>query len=74
MLVKKREIFGQQLFEYLDTGKNTTKSYACFLAKIPNDFAGVGKVVIDGELLVIAERMEKRPRTIKIATGGLIRW
>ena len=73
MLVKKRENFGQQLFEYLDTGKNTTKSYACFLAKIPNDFAGVGKVVIDGELLVIAERMEKRPRTIKIATGGLIR-
>ena len=73
VLVKKREIFGQQLFEHLDAGKNTTKSYACFLAKIPDDFAGVSKVVIDGESLLITERVGKRPRTIKIATGGLIR-
>ena len=73
MLVKKREIFGQQLFEHLDAGKNITKSYTCFLAKIPDDFAGVSKVVIDGELLLITERVRDRPRTIKIATGGLIR-
>jgi len=43
------------------------------LAKIPDDFAGVSKVVIDGESLVATERVGKRPRTIKIATGGLIR-
>ena len=73
VLVKKREIFGQQLFEHLDAGKNTTKSYACFLAKIPDDFSGVSKVVIDGGSLVITEREENRPRTIRIATGGLIR-
>ena len=72
VLVKKREIFGQQLFEHLDTGKNTTKSYASFLAKIPEDFKGVGKVAIQGGSLVITERAEMRPRKINIATGGLI--
>ena len=71
VLVRKREIFGRQLFEHLDTGKKTTKSYACFLAKIPEDFTGVGKLAIEDDLLVIVERVEKQPRKIKIETGGL---
>ena len=72
VLARKREIFGRQLFEHLDADEETTKSYACFLAKIPKDFTGVGKLSIEGDLLVIIERTEKHPRKIKIETDGLL--
>ena len=72
ILVKKREIFGRQLFEFLDTDENTTKSYGCFLAKIPEDYLGVDKVVVEGGSLVIVEREEDMPLEIRISTGGLM--
>lgn len=71
VLVKKREIFGRQLFEHLDTGHSTTKTYACFLCRIPADFGGVGNIAIDGVTLVITERADPNPRSLKIPTDGL---
>ena len=72
VLVKKREIFGRQLFEFLDANENTTKSYACFLAKIPKDYLGVNKVTFEGDSLVIVEREKEIPLKIRISTGGLM--
>ena len=72
VLVRKREIFGRQLFEHLDTGKKTTKGYACFLAKVPEDFMGVERLSIEGDSLLIVERAKDRPRSIKIETEGLL--
>ncbi len=72
VLVKKREIFGRQLFEFLDADEDTTKSYGCFLSKIPEDYLGVGKVMIEGNSLVIVEREKDVPLKIRISTEGLI--
>ena len=72
VLVKKREIFGRQLFEFLDANENKTKSYACFLAKIPKDYLGVNKVMFEGDSLVIVEREKEIPLKIRISTGGLM--
>jgi hypothetical protein len=72
VLTRKREIFGRQLFEHLDSGKKTTKGYACFLAKVPEDFMGVEKLSIKGDSLLIFERAKDHPRSIKIETEGLL--
>ena len=72
VLVKKREIFGRQLFEFLDAEEDTTKSYGCFLSKIPEDYLGVDKVMIEGNSLVIVEREKDVPLKIRISTEGLI--
>ena len=57
---------------FLDANENTTKSYACFLAKIPKDYLGVNKVMFEGDSLVIVEREKEMPLEIKISTGGLM--
>jgi hypothetical protein len=72
VLVKKREIFGRQLFEFLDADENITKSYGCFLAKIPKDYLGVDKVTFEGNSLVLVEREKEMPLEIRIPTGGLL--
>lgn len=71
VLVKKGKIFGRALYEYLDAGEIASKSYLCFLIKIPKDYAGVGKITYSGKLLTLHERGGAPSRDLKIAVGTL---
>ena len=50
-IVEKGDIFGRPVIEHLDTNASVTKSYTAFLAKIPQNFKGVGELFFsDGEI------------------------
>lgn len=72
VLVKKGRIFGRPLFAYLDAGETQTRSYGCFLAKIPKDYKGVERIVVTSGQVVIHERGGEPGReiTIRIATDS----
>jgi hypothetical protein len=59
VLLTKGKIFGRPLFEYLDAGQKTTKSYALFLAKVPAGFKGVKDVAFRDGNIRIREQGEK---------------
>ena len=51
ILVKKGRIFDRPLYAYIDAGETQTRSYACFLFRIPQDYKGVARVkYINGQL------------------------
>jgi hypothetical protein len=53
VLIGKPQIFGKPTFAYLDAGESATRRYTAFLAKVPNDFAGVDSVLYrDGSILI----------------------
>jgi hypothetical protein len=70
-LVAKGRIFGRPLYEYLDAGETTSKSYACFLFPIPGDYRGVARLTYDGKNLILHERDAGAERDIKMETGSL---
>lgn len=72
VLTRKGRIFGRPLFEYLDAGETATKSYACFLFRIPDDYAGVGRITVENNRLIVSERSTARPRDLLLNTGGLL--
>jgi hypothetical protein len=55
ILVKKGRIFGRMLFAYLDAGQTESRSYACFLFRIPPDYKGVAKITYAGGRLELQE-------------------
>lgn len=65
-LLSKGTIFGRSLFVHLDAGATLTKSFTCFLMKIPGDFAGVGSIRHEGEQLTVIERKPKDARVLSI--------
>ncbi|MSU63417.1 MAG: hypothetical protein EXS31_13655 [Pedosphaera sp.] len=71
ILVKKGRIWDRQLFEHLDAGETTTKSYTTFLLKIPRDFAGVESIKVSANRLLVRERSGGKPREFTIETAGL---
>lgn len=71
VLVKKGKIFGRSIYEYLDAGEKASRSYVCFLAQIPKNYAGVANVTYSGESLVLSERGGTAERNITIKTGRL---
>jgi hypothetical protein len=71
ILVKKRQIWGRPLFEYLDAEESVTRSYTAFLMKIPTDFAGVGSIEQNGQELHVRERTEVNPREWIVDLRGL---
>ena len=58
ILVSKGSIFGRRLLAYLDAGESATRSYAAFLIRTPQDFAGVESVVYSKGRIVIRERKQ----------------
>jgi hypothetical protein len=56
ILVKKGRIFERPLYTYLDAGETATRSYVCFLFRIPKDYQGVQKVTYAGGRLRVHER------------------
>ena len=51
-------------------GQSATRTYAAFLIKVPQDFAGVDRVLYRAGSIVVQERGGKG-RELTIAAGGL---
>lgn len=71
ILTKKLSIFDRPLFEHLDSGAATTKSYGVFLLATPDGFQGVNDIRVVGTRLEIVERRTAQPRTLTIELGEL---
>jgi len=71
VLVAKGRIFGCPLYEYLDAGETGSKSYACFLVKIPKDFKGVARLTYDKNRLILHQREARSNRNLVIEVGEL---
>jgi hypothetical protein len=71
ILTRKGRIFELPLFDHLDSGETTTRSYASFLVQVPADFLGVDRIESRGTDWVIIEHDPGVPRRFPIATGGL---
>merc|ERR1712217_822648 len=41
ILSRHPRLFDLPTFEFIDAGEKRTRSYACFMMQVPNDFAGV---------------------------------
>ncbi len=64
VLVQKREIFGRQLYEYIDAGETISKSYTAFLVEIPKDYRGVAAIDIKEGEITLKERDAGEKRNI----------
>lgn len=62
VLVKKGRIFGRPLYDFLDTGESSTKTFWMFLARIPAGFEGVSSVRMAGGDIVVTGRDGKEIR------------
>lgn len=71
MLTKQLRIFDRPLFEHLDAGAATTKSYGVFLLSTPDGFRGVNDIRVVGTRLEVVERRSAHPRTLTIAIDDL---
>jgi hypothetical protein len=69
ILVRQGEILGHRLYEPLDADETAVKSYLCFLARIPDDFAGVDILTLDAGSLKVRERRVAAPREIELQTA-----
>src|SRR5262245_30274465 len=68
VLVRQERIFGRKLYEFLDADEAMTRSYVCFLAKIPDGFEGVSDLSLSGGAIRLRERRQVEPRTIELPT------
>ena len=70
VLIGKPQIFGRPTFTYLDAGESATRSYSAFLIKVPQDFAGVGRIQYRDGRIVVHERGDKG-RELRMAADRL---
>jgi hypothetical protein len=70
MLVEKGKIFDRHIFVHLDAGQTQTRSYACFLMKVAQDFAGVGSLSYEEGRLTLFER-GGQGRELSLVVGEL---
>ena len=70
VLVEKGKIFDRHLFRFIDADETQDFSYACFLAEIPESWAGTKDVSYDGKVISIQETGEGGER-IAIEVGPL---
>ena len=60
-LVKKGEIFGRPLLDFLDASESKTRSYVGFLAEIPEGYQGVARAELaDGQLTLVERESGSR--------------
>jgi hypothetical protein len=68
-LVKQGRILDRPTYVHLDADETTSRSYLCFLSRIPADFEGVGALHVGDGTLHLRERREVDPRVIELTTG-----
>jgi len=56
VLARKGKIFDRNIYDFIDTGEILTKSYTVFLAKIPSDYKGVGKIELSDSSMTVIEK------------------
>jgi hypothetical protein len=56
VIAKKGKIFGRNIYDFIDANEVISKSFTAFLAKIPEDYNGVDKILISNSLMVIKEK------------------
>lgn len=71
VLVAKGRIFGRPLYAYLDAGETVSRTYACFLLKIPADYRGVVSITYNGKNLILHERDAGPERDLTLEVGTL---
>ena len=64
VLFEKNNIFGRKLYEYLDAGETTEKSYTAFLSKIPGDYKGVEDILFKDGVIILKEHGSGAARDI----------
>jgi len=67
-LVRQGRIFDRPTYEFLDTGETASRSYVCFLARIPEGFEGVAELSLEGAAIRLRESRKVDPRTIELVT------
>jgi len=67
VLVKKGEIFGRRLFEYIDADEKIVKSYTIFLSEIQRDYKGVADIQFEQNSLILREHESDSSRDITIS-------
>ena len=72
ILVKKGRIFDRPLYGHLDAGETQTRSYTCFLFRIPKDYKGVSKVTYSNGLLRLQEHGDGG-RELSMKVGDALR-
>jgi len=65
-LVEKRQIFENQLFEYIDAAETIEKSYTGFLTKLPRNFKGVADIEFSEDKIILVEDNPRKPRRITV--------
>ena len=71
ILVAKGRIFGRTIYEHLDANETVSKTYACFLFKIPKDYKGVNRLTYSGKRLTLHERDAGPNRDLAMEVGEL---
>jgi hypothetical protein len=66
VLVTKGQIFGRMLYAHLDAGQTSTRSFAAFLFRIPNDYRGVERISYKSQRLTLHERGPDRELTMEV--------
>jgi len=56
VVAEKGKIFNQNIYDFIDADEVLSKSFIGFLAKIPEDYKGVGKIELKNSLLTIKEK------------------
>lgn len=64
VLARKAKIFDRNIYDFIDADQVITKSFTAFLARIPDDYKGVGNIEIAGNEMIIKEKSAS-PREIK---------
>jgi hypothetical protein len=69
ILVRQGEILNRRLYEPLDADETVTKSYLCFLARLPENYQGVASLQFDAGVIRLRERRDADPRETEIRTS-----
>ncbi len=56
VVAKKGKIFDRNIYAFIDANEVISKSFAAFLAKIPEDYKGVDSIEISNDLMIIKEK------------------
>ena len=65
-ILAKGKIFGRPVYEYIDAGENTVKSYTAFLVRIPDNYRGVNDIVSTEDKLTLKEYGDDSARDIAV--------
>ena len=65
-LVEQHEIFGRQLYEFIDAGDTYEKAYTLFLTEIPTDYTGTGELTEENGVIIMKESQDGSGHVIKV--------